>query len=685
MCLVASAVLLCCADAAFAGTLYLNVCGTFTPGAGPLTSWAERPLGAAAGCGSNGPGLGLAVGSETARQGASAGWVTTAPAGITIQGIHVTGGQSLSIGDGYGWWGEFFWDGGPGPAGRSSQITDTFGHYGCCAATNLDSQRIGWFMSCATSSCHTAADLDVGGLQLTAIETRAPSIYALGGNNLWFKPGWIRGTWPASFAVSDPSGVCRTSATLGNITLKPNPDQTQYYGSWTQCSQTNVPVSFDTRASQGSLGLGVGTMPLLLTATNAAGVSTGSVYAKTITVDNTTPTVSLSGPTDVPSTAGTQYVTATGSAGPSGLWGFSCSVDGGPLQSYPGASAHVPVSGAGTHAVTCSAQDNAVDPNGVRGSSTPATWTVKIGAPSVLQMGFLKLVGLHCHRSLARVRVVGRWTTVRRRGKPIRVRGRSRTRLERVTRCHVRMVRRRTVTYVPIRLHGRLATVKRVQIVRVPVLPHTVNSTTLRVPFGLGTDITGWLGTPRGIALPDRTVQILAAPDDGLGRFSVIGTTTTSAIGGWAAHIPRGPSRLIEAVYDGDATTESSTSPTVKLTVPAKIKLLSVSPKGVPWGGTVRIVGQLVGGYLPPGGALVRLRIGTGRSYYTYGVEEHVAGDGRFTTSYTFGLGQPSVVRSYYFQIATLPMGDYPYAPASSGRRTIVVGGRSATGCCPHG
>ena len=33
-------------------------------------------------------------------------------------------------------------------------------------------------------------------------------------------------------------------------------------------------------------------------------------------------------------------------------------------------------------------------------------------------------------------------------------------------------------------------------------------------------------------------------------------------------------------------------------------------PPAVPWGGTVRIVGELDGGYLPPGGALVRLRIG---------------------------------------------------------------------------
>ena len=91
----------------------------------------------------------------------------------------------------------------------------------------------------------------------------------------------------------------------------------------------------------------------------------------------------------------------------------------------------------------------------------------------------------------------------------------------------------------------------------------------------------------------------------------------------------------------------------------------------------MRIVGQLVGGYLPPGGALVRLRIGYRSSYTTYGVQEHVTGNGRFSTTYTFGLGDPSVVRSYWFQIASLPMGDYPWAPSDSGKRSVLVGGHS--------
>jgi hypothetical protein len=150
---------------------------------------------------------------------------------------------------------------------------------------------------------------------------------------------------------------------------------------------------------------------------------------------------------------------------------------------------------------------------------------------------------------------------------------------------------------------------------------------------------------------------------------------TTASNGGWSAQIPAGPSRLIEADYGGAANVEPSLSGQVTETVPAKVKLVRVVPRRVAWGKTVRITGQLVGGYLPSVGALVRLRIGLGSARTTYGVQEHVTGNGRFSTTYTFGAGDPRVHRSYWFQLATLPMGNYPFAPSHSARRFVRVGG----------
>ena len=112
-------------------------------------------------------------------------------------------------------------------------------------------------------------------------------------------------------------------------------------------------------------------MPLVLGATNAAGVSTGLAYTKTVSVDNQTPTVSLSGPTDAPSTAGPQYVTATATAGPSGVSGLACSVDSAPSQWYPGSTAQISVAGVGVHIVSCSSANNAKDASGNVATTPP--------------------------------------------------------------------------------------------------------------------------------------------------------------------------------------------------------------------------------------------------------------------------------------------------------------------------
>jgi len=222
---------------------------------------------------------------------------------------------------------------------------------------------------------------------------------------------------------------------------------------------------------------------------------------------------------------------------------------------------------------------------------------------------------------------------------------------------------------------GKIVRVRRAKRIRVVVLPHVVTHTAKRIAHGKSTVVSGWLGMPNGTALGGQTVRVLTAPDNGLGHFSQAAVATTRADGTWRAHVPAGPSRFVEGAYDGAPTLEPSMSGQVHVIVPAKVKLLSVWPSRVPWGGTVRITGQLIGGYLPPSGALVRLRIGHGPSYQTYGVQEHVTGNGRFTTTYTFGAGYAGIFKSFWFQIVSLPVGDYPYAPAASGRRSVLVGG----------
>jgi hypothetical protein len=603
----------------------------------------------------NGGGFGL-FSTGTASQGQAARWQATAPSGLELTGAVANQIVSAGVNDGGDYGGGFYYAGG-GP--ETNDQTPS----GLWMIFPTPSSYFGMQLVCGKPTCNAPAQLDLGTVSLYARETIGPTFAAPSG--LWQAPGWARGTWPFFGWANSPSGVCSLSASL-NGQLIDTTTSAQDVSSWHQCLAPPVNQPVDTsRYGQGALAL-------TLSASDAAGAPASTT--KTIHVDNSTPTMTLSGPVDAPSTAGTQYVTASAGGSPSGIADIVCSVDQGPGQTYSGPTAQVPVSGIGTHTVSCYAQNNAVDPSGVHGRSSTATWSLKIGQPTVVGIAFDKLAGLRCHAARVGVKVPGHWITVHRHGKRVKVRTRAHTHVERVMRCHPRTVRRRTVVFIPHRRHGHSVKVKRIKVVRVVVPPRVIARTSRAVAFGRGTTVNGYLGTSAGIAIGDHAVSVLTAPDNGGGQFSPAAVVTTAANGTWTATLPPGPSRIVEAVYSGDPTTQGASSGEVRVIVRAKVKLLSVTRR-VAWGGTVRITGQLFGGYIPPGGALVRLRIGQGSSYQTYGVQEHVTGNGRFTTAYTFGAGYAGIYKSYWFQIATLPMGDYPYAPAASGRRSVLVGG----------
>jgi hypothetical protein len=89
----------------------------------------------------------------------------------------------------------------------------------------------------------------------------------------------------------------------------------------------------------------------------------------------------------------------------------------------------------------------------------------------------------------------------------------------------------------------------------------------------------------------------------------------------------------------------------------------------------VHVEAQLLGGFLPAGGALVRLRLGYGNAKITYGVREHVGGSGRFEVTNRFGPGPSGLIRHYWLQECSLPESNYPFAAACSQRSAITVGG----------
>ena len=529
----------------------LYVCGPWSTSAGPFVP--ATVLGtsySASGCGS-GQVANMALegsGWPAVPNGSGASWTTTAPAGLTITHIYTVNDSSANVGDGHGWWGEFFWNAGPGLAGRTA-LTDNFNSYGCCQASFSD-RTVGWFISCGWSSCSQFAGINVGGVDLTVDELSGPWLAAPSG--LWQAPGWVRGDVTLGFYGDSPSGVCGLGATInGQIVASSNsaPNQTV----WHQCNAPAISQTLHT------IVYGQGSMPLTISGLDAAGVPVN--YTKTIHIDNQQPTVALSGPTDAPSTAGTQYVTASAAAGPSGVAGISCSADGAPARWYPGPTAQVPVDGVGQHQVQCFSENNAHDGNGTPGVSATRSFSVSIRVPTVAGIAFTSIADrLRCKRVKKRVKVRGRTVIVRRHHKLVRIHKRPHTKVVKVTKCHPRTILVHRIVVVTVRRHGKKVKVRRRKTIRVPVPPHAVLKLHRRVAFGHTTTVSGWLGTYDGSRSAASTVEILSAPDNGSGAFTPVAWATTAANGAWNAQIPAGPSRLIEADYGGAANLEPSLS-----------------------------------------------------------------------------------------------------------------------------
>lgn len=380
---------------------------------------------------------------------------------------------------------------------------------------------------------------------------------------------------------------------------------------WHQCAAPAVNDSVATAA------YGQGGVRLVLTARDAAGVPVS--YEKTVFVDNSTPRVAISGPADAPSSAGTQIVTATASGSQSGIDGLACSVDGAAAHWYPGATADVPVAGVAQHTVSCRAANNAVDTVGAHGWSATAAWHVAIRVPTGITAAF------------------GR--------------------------------RRCTITRV-VRGHGKHRHRTRVRRCRLRIVKKPAE----RIGFKHRAIISGRL-TAGSAPLGGQTVSIMTAPLNGTNQFTQVATAVTGPKGNWAAKIPTGPSRIVQAVYSGSSTYEPAGSEGMKLTVPARL-VIHVRPKRVPWASRLVITGRLRGGFIPTdkkqAAQLLKIRIGVvgiKGVHASVGVPD-ITPNGKFHTSFCLATGRGSV--RYWFSAQTLFETNYPYAKGSHSNRAIV-------------
>jgi hypothetical protein len=189
------------------------------------------------------------------------------------------------------------------------------------------------------------------------------------------------------------------------------------------------------------------------------------------------------------------------------------------------------------------------------------------------------------------------------------------------------------------------------------------------VAFGQPVSLRGLLTSSAGIPLANQPIAILTAPDDGSNVFTQTAAVSTGPDGSWTATLPPGPSRVIRAVYAGSPTVLPASGQAATI-VPAKIRI-KITPRIVPWGSTLRITGQVLGGYVPTNSNLLRLNVGIGRIGHLVGLPK-IGPDGRFVIVWRFDRG--SGVLHPWFSVGTLSESAFPFAAGTSRRIVITLG-----------
>jgi len=362
-------------------------------GTGPFTmafnQGSTAPLAGAPGSSGVGmAGSALLAWFASVPDGARMGYRITAPPGITITNVDYDVAQLQNIADGHGWIGLTYSNSGVKQVHSPGTAVDAAAS-GPSLDSNLDTPYWGIELRCVQSVCTWPGKLQLSQITVSATEASGPSISPVAGpGSLWGQAGWVWNppgdAWSLPVSASDSSGLCSLSVQVGTSPPITDPSlPAPNNSSWQECqAATSWPAAVDTR----DYVSGAGQLLIALQAMNPAGLPNAPM-SETLNVDNTPMSVSVSTPNDPNPTVWVNHavtVDATPSTGPSGFGGMNCSVDGAAVQGYPGAG--LTVNGDGVKTVSCTAWNNAVDPQGNHNSATSSV-TVHIDeAPPVASL-----------------------------------------------------------------------------------------------------------------------------------------------------------------------------------------------------------------------------------------------------------------------------------------------------------
>jgi hypothetical protein len=290
---------------------------------------------------------------------------TTTPPGISI--IQATTDFSESQVGSVGWGsGDFYAGGGSSwtPGAGTSPFSDN----------GINTDQWAFQLECSSGGCTQGdpADITVNSIAFTASESQSPTLTP-DANTLFEQTGYVWNPsgdpWPITLSGTDPSGVCGINAIFnGQASVIESQSKNAY--AWQQCANGRWVAYVDTHQYVATSG----PLSFALQGTDAAGNTTD--LAATLQVDNDPVEVSLATPNDPNPTLWVNHavdVTSAATAGPSGISGTNCSVDGTSVSS-PTSFA---VNGDGVHTVSCTAANNAIGPQGQNDTGTTSE-TIKI-------------------------------------------------------------------------------------------------------------------------------------------------------------------------------------------------------------------------------------------------------------------------------------------------------------------
>ncbi len=192
-----------------------------------------------------------------------------------------------------------------------------------------------------------------------------------------------------------------------------------------------------------------------------------------------------------------------------------------------------------------------------------------------------------------------------------------------------------------------------------------------RIGYGKPAVVSGRLLDSNAVPIADARIELVESYDPGSvnasGRLSV----TTDPAGRFRAELPAGPSRSVEASYDGDLRRLGADSGSARLRVRGKVTLLAT--RRVSAGARATFSGRVrAAGARFSGGKSVEVQVRVGSRWKTVGRSIRTDRKGRYELRYRFVAIYTRPVR-YRFRAVVLRERGWPYLPAASKQRRVLV------------